>query len=346
MSELRTLLKFVMPNDVFFLLKRLKDKVKTSNSCAGFCLMLGYIRQWNQFMKTAAFPKNSGKSQIEARMQYHTHEIEKGLSHKDFRAGFGKNALTQLFIALSQWDGAGYSWQEFVPQHALAVVKAYREKHEQLGVELPFFFRQSENRFNSLLSSIEVSDSGVAEYTHQQRHGLRSYSQVLEERVSLRDYSSEPVDVSLLEGAGKIAMRAPSVCNRQSPRLYVIQNQNKLRRSMEIQAGMYGYEKPPALLLITARVSSFLDATERNEPYVDGGLFSMALLGALEEADLAACPLNTMFDRKREKAIRELLDIPEDEVLIMFVAVGHKLERALHPQSARRPINDIMTFVK
>lgn len=52
---------------------------------------------------------------------------------------------------------------------------------------------------------------------------------------------------------------------------------------------------------------------EHNEGFVDGGLFGMSLLLALEKQVLAACPLNTMFRLKAEKVTRRLLGIPEYE---------------------------------
>lgn len=49
----------------------------------------------------------------------------------------------------------------------------------------------------------------------------------------------------------------------------------------------------------------------------------MSLLLALEEESLAACPLNTMMRRGPEAQTRKMLNLPEYENLVMYIAVGH-----------------------
>ncbi len=125
-------------------------------------------------------------------------------------------------------------------------------------------------------------------------------------------------------------MRTPSVCNRQPTRVHVILNKELIAKALKIQGGFNGYPVPPALLLLTADNRVFMAPQEHNEGYTDGGLFGMNLLLALEEQGIAACPLNTMFRRGPEKATRRLLSIPSNEVLVMYIAVGHFPRNALH----------------
>ena len=89
------------------------------------------------------------------------------------------------------------------------------------------------------------------------------------------------------------------------------------------------------LALISVDVRSFVSVEERNEPYIDGGLFAMAFLTALECESLAACPLNTMMREKQEHEIRKLLGVPDYETLIAFVAIGNFPESVESPVSFR-----------
>ncbi|MBM6699640.1 nitroreductase family protein [Bifidobacterium pullorum subsp. saeculare] len=334
---IKTTIRHIVPDGLYQWMKKQRSGVK---------LRTFLSRQRRQFMRTAALPGNEGEAQLEALLQYHAHEIEKGLSHNDFRAGFGRRAMWFLADILARWEKHGYSWNDFGVRQALSVLRQYKEKHAELGVPLPDFFQQLMGRWTDRIDTADLNASGAALFEYQRPSEHRSYSQVLMDRVSLRNYSSEPVDEQLLVKAGTLAMRAPSVCNRQSARLYVITDSKILEQAMDMQAGMYGYAKPPALLMVTSKISTFVDVTERNEPYIDGGLYSMALLGALEELDLAACPLNTMFEKRRENGVRSILNLPDDEVLIMFIAVGHKPERTLHPKSLRRSPEDIITCIR
>lgn len=42
-------------------------------------------------------------------------------------------------------------------------------------------------------------------------------------------------------------------------------------------------------MLVTADLQAFMGSNERNEGYVDSGLFSMSLLYAMKSCGLAAC---------------------------------------------------------
>lgn len=56
---------------------------------------------------------------------------------------------------------------------------------------------------------------------------------------------------------------------------------------------------------------------------MDDGLFSMSLLYALEAYGLAACPLNAMFNSTQNCQTRELLNMPDYEFPVMYIAVGN-----------------------
>ena len=49
----------------------------------------------------------------------------------------------------------------------------------------------------------------------------------------------------------------------------------------------------------------------------------MLFLLGLEHMGLGAVSLNTAMGQEREAAIREILEIPDSEVFISFIAVGH-----------------------
>ena len=70
----------------------------------------------------------------------------------------------------------------------------------------------------------------------------------------------------------------------------------------------------------------------------------MSLLLAFEEKGLAACPLNTMFLPNAEKATRKLLDIPDYENFVMYIAVGHFPGEVRTCRSIRRGSEEITSI--
>lgn len=79
---------------------------------------------------------------------------------------------------------------------------------------------------------------------------------------------------------------------------------------------------PLVLLLVTSDIRGFINGSERNELFVDGGLFPVSLLYALDIYGLAECPLTAMHDLSQEQRTCKLLNIPDNEFLVMCVAVG------------------------
>jgi nitroreductase len=109
-----------------------------------------------------------------------------------------------------------------------------------------------------------------------------------------------------------------------------------------VQGGFGGYALPPKLLLVTCDLTAFLFTEERNQPFIDGGLFMMTLLLGLEQVGLGACSLNTAMGFERETKIRKQLEIPENEIFISFIAVGHFDPAVLTPQSKRVAVDEVL----
>lgn len=96
---------------------------------------------------------------------------------------------------------------------------------------------------------------------------------------------------------------------------------------MSYQNGNSGFgHTVPALFVITSDMRIFEKSGERNQGWVDGGLFAMALVYALHALGLGACMLNWSQDHDQDDALRAAFEIPDD----LLVA-----------QSPRRPVGDV-----
>jgi nitroreductase len=76
------------------------------------------------------------------------------------------------------------------------------------------------------------------------------------------------------------------------------------------------------LFVVSCDLAAWGGAQQRNQLYVDGALFSMALIYALHAAGIATCPLNLAVRNTQEKRIKAAAGIPQDQRLIMMIAVG------------------------
>ncbi|MDR3859047.1 nitroreductase family protein [Bifidobacterium pseudocatenulatum] len=288
-------------------------------------------------------------TQLETRIMFLSHQIEKGLSHSDFRYGFGRKVFLELPAMLKSLELADSNYEEnTVFQESMSALHEYMERHIRAGKDISWqkslFTNEQWNRIKSANPS--RGGSIVIRRSTKANNSLLPYAQLNEHRHSVREFSDEPVDVNLIEQAIDMAMRTPSVCNRQPTRVHLILNHEIITKALAIQGGVRGYAAPPALILITSDLRSFITSYERNEGFTDGGLFGMSLLLSLESLGLASCPLNTMFTAKADKDTRKLLDLPDNEVPVMYIEVGNFLEETRTCASVRYTGNQITTVIK
>ncbi|GAB3600967.1 polysaccharide pyruvyl transferase family protein [Microbacterium tumbae] len=288
-----------------------------------------------------------GVSGARARMIFHAHAIEKGLSRSDFRAGFGKIAVPGLAKEMNAWLAAGRSTDDSFLQSSAAVMKTYFERHAALKKDVSEFRNLFSPVSQGIIDNCTHHEGGVLpadqlrEITRE-TEAERSFIDVMYGRRSVREFTREPVSDEDIARAVQIAMQAPSVCNRQGARVHQFDDPQIIKSVLDIQGGFSGYKMPPRLLLVTADLDAFLFAPERNQPFVDGGLFMMSLLLGLTQVGLGSCSLNTAMGTEKENAIRKIIDIPDHEVFISFVAVGHYDEKVLVPRSKRTDMDDVL----
>jgi len=275
---------------------------------------------------------------------YYTHSIEKGLTREDFQPSlsFGNRPLTALAQLLNRWIDDGRDPRDTFFDAACATLRTYFSRHDDLGVNVGDKLALFAPEVQKLILGSSTAGGFRTVRFDRQRH--RSFGELTADRVSLREFEPGPVDLGLISDAASIASRSPSACNRQSSRLHVVTDPGLIDKILRIQAGLGGYDRPPVLLLVTSDTSYYVEATERNQPFVDGALFAMTLMYALEYAGVGTCPLTAMLWPRSEKKVRALLDLPKSEALVTFVAVGRQPALTRVPYSRRESVESIMTL--
>ncbi|WP_291280310.1 polysaccharide pyruvyl transferase family protein [Galactobacter sp.] len=296
-----------------------------------------YERQVRSFRHARS---DDGLSGARARMIFHAHAIEKGLSRSNFRPGFGKIAVPGLAKEINAWLAAGRSTDDTFLISSAGVMRNYLQRHQDLGVDVSHFWSLFGEQAQHVINHAHLREGGVLRATDVRESDDvitqdRDFLDVMYGRRSVREYTDQPVSDAEIARAVEIAMQSPSVCNRQAARVHQFEDPALIKAVLDLQGGFSGYEMPPRLLLVSSDLDAFLFATERNQAFVDGGLFMMSLLLGLTEVGLGSCSLNTAMGTKKEAAIRQLIDIPDHEVFISFIAVGHYDGDVLVPRSKR-----------
>lgn len=303
-----------------------------------------------RFAKSASFSVfDNNYNQICARIIYNVHSIEKGLSRsQDFRPFFGKKALSNLNDSLVIFEKNNYDKSSFAYIQGRSIIKEYIDFHEMKGLDIKFLESFVNKDYLDVDSSVALDPSGVKiiKSSDKLNNSSKSFYELARNRSSVRDFSGESIDKNKIFNALKIAEKTPSVCNRQGWRVYLIENKKIIEEVLAYQHGFNGYPcLPEYLLSITVSNNSFLSPVERNEAFVDGGLFSMSVIYGLEYEGLAAVTLNAMMNSKDENMIRKTIGIDSAEQIILFIAVGAFKESCLVPISERIPANQFTKLI-
>jgi len=204
--------------------------------------------------------------QLEAQITRDYHRIEKGLALSDPKRPFGADLLRRLNALLPIAEAR-------MPNAAFVI--AARSAHSAL---LAWNAGGEVDDAVAPAGSEEDTSFNVAHF--------------FSTRHSVRDFGSKFVEDGLLHQAIVLAGLSPSVCNRQpwNVRLY---RYEEAREILRYQGGNSGFgNSVPVVAVIAVDLRHFAGACERNQAWIDGGIFATSFMWALHGLGLATCMLN------------------------------------------------------
>lgn len=277
--------------------------------------------------------------QQEAALLKQYHGLEKALSLQNPRPGFGQDKVKLLLKTLDRW--LTRDPENPVVGAAIATLHAYRAFQHSHAIDLPWLDAwlattaqkagpvQAQNGGAHKIRKADVMDaiSGVGPKFFAARH-------------SIRNFGPGEVPLEAIENAISMASKTPSVCNRQGPRAYCFAN---AMDALQWQPGNGGFgHLASRALIITSDLQAFSAPGERHQAYVDGGLFAMSVVYALHAMGYGCCMLAWSQRAAKEDALRQALNIPQNEVVIMMIAVGQLPDEVMVAQAYRRPVSEIL----
>lgn len=315
------------------------------------------LRLWRQYQhdrrkflnSSFMVRKNQTLDNLKASMTFHAHALEKGFVHDDFRPGFGKKASSELIQAMEQYLRHDYDTTDLRFRIATDTLNEYVRVHEHIGSQNPNNMRIKKWLIaHELLSTGPIVDGGFflqskMEVGHAITENFETFSN---SRHSVRNFSGASISQDAINSALKLATNSPSVCNRQSYHVHQVHDKHSIDSLLKIQGGINGMAHGISdLLIVSTDEEYFGSINERNQPYIDGGIFSMNLLYSLHYKNIAACPLNADLDLKGEARVKNILNMKKSECLILFIAVGGFMEQNRIPLSRRETTDDILIRV-
>lgn len=322
-------------------------------------LLKEYKRKFNQYIVIKKAYKNDfkqyfkwqynnpdvkTKNAFEAKILRQAHILEKGMSLSHPREKFGVQKAEELIALIDNFISLGFKIKKSAPvTNALGVLCSYLEFHKARGFEPESVIRGFE-KYKSCLA--DVNENGIVKMTKEilMDETKKEFPEFFKSRHSIRQFSDRKVDVEDIKKAVGLAMKAPSACNRQSVKTYFYTDENVNAKLGKLIAGNTGFEGEVSnYLIVTSDMSAFYDSFERNQTYVDGGIFAMALVQALHYYGIASCILQNGETKAKDTMFRNVCgNIPENEKIVLFIAIGYYKDEFSYAISHRKSLDDVL----
>lgn len=283
------------------------------------------------------------KTQMQSTMAFNYHRLEKGMALPAPRTGFAEATVYAIIDDLKKYVGS-YGHDRFCDD-VVAVLKEYQSFHKDLGTSFP--------KLDAYLADEQEpaegeGAGGVIRLPLTELFPVESSTacRFIKSRHSVRNYTGETVDKKLLLDAVQLAQSAPSVCNRQSARVYVSNDPEVIATILAHQNGNRGFgETLGAVFIVASETEVFMNVGERNQPLVDGGIFAMTLVQGLHALELGACMLNWSMEREADTALRRQFNIPDSQVVITLIGAGYPVNDLKVAASPRLATEEIVTWL-
>lgn len=302
--------------------------------------------EWRR-MKKISQSKSYSRERQKSRIIRLVHSIEKGMCLEEPRLGFGIAKLNKLFNECESFEEK-YGTEDFCLQMVYGAVRDYlsfHESHEYSNADIT----QISERFNKLQSHISPISLKVGGYQHvyAKNNEVSSFSKLLLNRHSIRDFEAEHVVDADIKAAISAAQMCPSACNRQAYRAYVIPSSKLLELYNNNLSGIGGFAgSADKFILITGKIS-YYDFSEYNQFIVSSSIFASYLSLTLLDKNIGSCIVQRPLRcSKQNKKIMHYCHIPDDEQIVVMLAIGYLKKEYNAPISGRFPVDEIVKFIE
>lgn len=306
-----------------------------------------------RFRKNSAYRKQDEIYEFIPLLQWYTHIIEKGLSLEKTRLFFGKPVIADIEKFIEHISNLGGKKNLPEIQCCMDVLAAYVAFHKTYASN--DLLKKNETYIEHISSLIKkyknlqhtTPKGGTLTFTRSEytEKAQQPWPVLSSSRFSIRHYTDQQIPKADLSQAVQWAIKSPSVCNRQSTRLLIIQDKGKIKQILSLQKGTGGFtESIGALIMVTGDLKSFSSPHERNQVFIDNGIFCMNLLYGFQYLGYGACPLHWFWGKEQDMKLRKLICFPENWTVSCFISVGCLPDEFAVPIGHRKDISHVCFF--
>lgn len=277
-----------------------------------------------------------------------THSIEKGLSLKEQKMSFGLDKQKQMKKYIDLLEDSPVGFHQEARQMAADCLRQYADLHpsmEHVDTHKPA--KKMDNSDKTLEPNIQTY-GGIQRLERQTMHfDVEEIEKFFHTRHSVRDFSSVPIEQDDIIKAIQLAQTAPSACNRQGYRAYVISGNQREKMAQWLQ-GVGGVQNTDGVtyILITSKLSAYT-LYETSQHAVTASVFAAYLSLSLHLYGFGACICQRQITWSPTwEKLKEAWNVGEDEHPICVVCAGNLNDACNVPISHRMDYHEVLKFVQ
>lgn len=334
--SLKDRMRLILPDWSFKTIKYLRDF---------FRLIRGNFYDFFRYLSFANLTgEPANEAQYFALLTANYHTIEKGLSLNSPKKMFGKAVIERILYLLDNYSALYGSNQSY--HLSLNALQSYIDYHHKISIKNDFLddLQVKVNHYKEVNKSKDFG--GGFKFVSKDdilKNSQIDFNSFLFSRHSVRDFSNEPVDFSLIEQAVKMAQRTPSVCNRQTCKIHLYSKKEDIKKALNYQNGNRGFNHQiDKLAVVVSSVDHFMSSAERFQRWIEGGMFAMSFVYALHSLGLGSCCLNWSVNSFVDRAFRKNFDINGGDEIIMMLAIGNLPDTLKVCDSIRKDVDQVL----
>lgn len=304
-------------------------------------LILNFVQDLKLYKKYSLTFSNTDLENKESDLILNYHSLEKGMLFKEMKKGFAEYRIKNLHVILNDPDIIKNINRSQI-RVGYQVMCQYYELHQKVNYNIEDLYSKEQYlKYREILDSKYDSNfNGIIDWNKEDFYKETSadFLKFAYSRKSVREFTGNLISHKVINQVIELANTAPSVCNRQASNVYLVEDKNKIDQLLNIQGGFTGYTKDVhQLLILTNDRKYYYTVGERNQFYIDGGIYLMNLLYALHYYQIGNCPANWGKEITDDKKVSKVIKISGSEKIICMIPIGELKETFRSTLSERRP---------
>ena len=168
------------------------------------------------------------------------------------------------------------------------------------------------------------------------------FMELCKDRYSVRQFDARPVEKDKLGRILEAGRLAPTACNYQPQRIYVLQSEEARKKLAGLTRMAYG--APVSLLVCYDKNVSWKNTPKTFGEDYDGGEMDACIVGTQMMNMATELGLGTLWARGfNSQVLHDAFDLPENIVVSFLLDIGYPAANSVNRHTKRKELSDTVT---